>query len=58
MNVSFCGDKAGATLFPAHIYNDEAGVLETLIHREEQWTISAICAVWMPSCVMCWESTL
>ena len=35
MNVSFCGDKAGATLFPAHIYNDEAGVLETLIHREE-----------------------
>jgi predicted dehydrogenase len=35
MNVSFCGEKAGATLFPAHIYTDEAGVLETLTQREE-----------------------
>ena len=35
INVSFCGEKAGATLFPAHIYNDEAGVLQTLIQREE-----------------------
>ncbi|MBW9167085.1 Gfo/Idh/MocA family oxidoreductase [Enterobacter hormaechei] len=35
MNVSFCGEKAGATLFPAHIYNDEAGVLQTLTQREE-----------------------
>lgn len=35
MNVSFCGEKAGATLFPAHIYTDEAGVLQTLTQREE-----------------------
>ena len=35
MNVSFCGEKAGATLFPAHIYNDEAGELKTLMQREE-----------------------
>lgn len=35
MNVSFCGEKAGATLFPAHIYHDEAGVLQTLMHRDE-----------------------
>ena len=35
MNVSFCGEKAGATLFPAHIYTDEAGVLRTLAQREE-----------------------
>ena len=35
MNVAFCGEKAGATLFPAHIYNDEAGALVTLAQREE-----------------------
>ena len=35
MNVSFCGEKAGATLFPAHIYTDEAGVLRSLTQREE-----------------------
>ncbi|MEL4013570.1 Gfo/Idh/MocA family protein [Dryocola clanedunensis] len=33
-NVEFCGDKAGATLFPAHIYTDEAGELVTLSQRE------------------------
>lgn len=35
MNVSFCGEKAGATLFPAHIYNDEGGILRTITQREE-----------------------
>lgn len=34
MNVSFCGDKAGATLFPAHIYTDNNGELMTLMQRE------------------------
>jgi predicted dehydrogenase len=34
MNVEFCGDKAGATLFPAHIYTDEGGQLVTLSQRE------------------------
>lgn len=33
MNVSFCGDKAGATLFPTHIYTDKDGNLETLLQR-------------------------
>jgi Predicted dehydrogenases and related proteins len=35
MNVTFCGDKAGATLFPAHVYNDVSGELNTLIQREK-----------------------
>lgn len=35
MNVSFCGEKAGATLFPAQIYADEGGELHTLLAREE-----------------------
>lgn len=35
MNVTFCGEKAGATLFPAHIYHDQAGELQTLAQREE-----------------------
>ncbi|MGY4107401.1 Gfo/Idh/MocA family protein [Aeromonas encheleia] len=35
MNVEFCGDKAGATLFPAHIYTDEDGQLLTLCQREK-----------------------
>lgn len=35
MNVSFCGEKAGGTLFPAHIYTDEVGVLHTILQREE-----------------------
>lgn len=34
MNVIFCGDKAGATLFPAHVYTDTDGELTTLIQRE------------------------
>lgn len=34
MNVEFCGDKAGATLFPAHVYTDEDGQLVTLSQRE------------------------
>lgn len=34
MNVSFCGDKAGATLFPAQIYTDNGGELETLMARD------------------------
>ncbi|MGB7801624.1 Gfo/Idh/MocA family protein [Buttiauxella sp.] len=34
MNVQFCGDNAGATLFPAHIYQDDAGRLVTLSQRE------------------------
>ena len=35
MNVTFCGDKAGATLFPAHVYNDVNGELNTLVQREQ-----------------------
>ncbi|HIE5389873.1 TPA: Gfo/Idh/MocA family protein [Enterobacter cancerogenus] len=35
MNVSFSGEKAGATLFPAQIYTDEGGELHTLLAREE-----------------------
>jgi predicted dehydrogenase len=35
MNISFCGEKAGATLFPAHIYNDVRGELQTLLQRED-----------------------
>ena len=34
MNVEFCGDKAGATLFPAQVYTDEKGQLVTLFRRE------------------------
>ncbi|MCR9030151.1 Gfo/Idh/MocA family oxidoreductase [Citrobacter amalonaticus] len=34
MNVNFCGDKAGATLFPAQVYTDKGGELETLFTRE------------------------
>jgi predicted dehydrogenase len=34
MNVEFCGDEAGATLFPAHIYTDENGELITFIKKE------------------------
>lgn len=34
MNVEFCGDKAGATLFPAQVYTDEKGELVRLFHRE------------------------
>lgn len=34
MNVEFCGERAGATLFPAHIYHDRDGKLETLRRRE------------------------
>lgn len=34
-NVEFCGELAGATLFPAHIYKDEAGQLVTLSQREK-----------------------
>lgn len=35
MNVSFCGEKAGATLFPAHIFNDVGGELRTLLQRDD-----------------------
>lgn len=35
MNVEFCGDQAGATLFPAQIYTDENGELVSLLLREE-----------------------
>ncbi|MDI3362882.1 Gfo/Idh/MocA family oxidoreductase [Lelliottia sp. V89_10] len=35
MNVSFCGEKAGATLFPAHIYDDVGGELQTILSRDE-----------------------
>lgn len=35
MNVTFCGDKAGATLFPAQVYTDEGGELKTLFAREQ-----------------------
>lgn len=38
MNVEFCGDQAGATLFPAQIYKDEQGELITLLTREEAGT--------------------
>lgn len=34
MNVEFCGDKAGAILFPAQIYTDEKGELVTLFRRD------------------------
>ncbi|MET6677895.1 Gfo/Idh/MocA family protein [Citrobacter amalonaticus] len=34
MNVHFCGDKAGATLFPAQVYTDRDGELERLFSRE------------------------
>ncbi|MFD3239469.1 Gfo/Idh/MocA family protein [Rahnella perminowiae] len=34
MNVEFCGDKAGATLFPAQVYTDEKGELVRLFHRD------------------------
>ncbi|POT55168.1 oxidoreductase [Citrobacter amalonaticus] len=35
MNVNFCGDRAGATLFPAQIYTDRDGELEVLMQREK-----------------------
>jgi predicted dehydrogenase len=35
MNVEFCGDQAGATLFPAQIYTDESGELLSLFNKEE-----------------------
>ncbi|WP_426449070.1 Gfo/Idh/MocA family protein [Siccibacter colletis] len=35
MNVEFCGERAGATLFPAHVYQDEDGKLVTLCARED-----------------------
>lgn len=34
MNVNFCGDKAGATLFPAQVYTDHNGELAILTQRE------------------------
>ncbi|KKI89054.1 oxidoreductase [Bacillus sp. SA1-12] len=34
MNVEFCGDAAGATLFPAQIYTDEGGELVYYLDRE------------------------
>lgn len=34
MNVEFCGDQAGATMFPAEIYTDEKGELVSLFSRE------------------------
>ena len=34
MNVEFCGDQAGATLFPVEIYTDEKGEFVTLLKRE------------------------
>lgn len=34
MNVEFCGEQAGATLFPAQIYTDERGELVSLLNRE------------------------
>lgn len=34
MNVNFCGDRAGATLFPAQIYTDRDGELDVLLARE------------------------
>jgi predicted dehydrogenase len=35
MNVSFYGDQAGATLFPAHIHTDENGELITLYQKDK-----------------------
>ncbi|WP_049855745.1 Gfo/Idh/MocA family protein [Trabulsiella odontotermitis] len=35
LNVSFCGEKAGAMLFPAHIFADVDGELHTLAQRDE-----------------------
>ncbi|EAA7633646.1 Gfo/Idh/MocA family oxidoreductase [Salmonella enterica] len=35
MNVNFCGDKAGATLFPAQVYTDRDGELVMLLQREK-----------------------
>jgi predicted dehydrogenase len=34
MNVEFCGDEAGATMFPAEIYKDDRGELIYLFKRE------------------------
>lgn len=34
MNVNFCGDKAGATLFPAQVYTDQEGELAVLFQRD------------------------
>ena len=34
MNVNFCGDKAGATLFPAQVYTDKHGRLEVLLQHD------------------------
>ncbi|MDM5283240.1 Gfo/Idh/MocA family protein [Peribacillus frigoritolerans] len=34
MNVEFCGDEAGATLFPASIYTDQKGELVTILDRK------------------------
>lgn len=34
MNVNFCGDLAGATLFPAQVYTDRDGTLDVLFQRE------------------------
>ena len=34
MNVNFCGDLAGATLFPAQVYTDRDGALDVLLARE------------------------
>nr|WP_318381583.1 Gfo/Idh/MocA family oxidoreductase [uncultured Enterobacter sp.] len=35
MSVEFCGENAGASLFPLNIYQDEAGELVTLLAREK-----------------------
>ncbi|MGK9173421.1 Gfo/Idh/MocA family oxidoreductase [Yokenella regensburgei] len=34
MNVNFCGEKAGATLFPLQIYTDNDGQLDVQFQRE------------------------
>lgn len=34
MNVEFCGDEAGATTFPAHVYTDKNGEIVTILKRE------------------------
>ncbi len=34
MNVEFCGDEAGATLYPAQIYTDKDGELSYLFKKE------------------------
>ncbi|PSN08325.1 Gfo/Idh/MocA family protein [Siccibacter turicensis] len=34
MNVEFCGERAGATLFPAQVYQDRDGKLITLCERQ------------------------